>query len=83
MFLKHTQLAFFLVSSFSWRICLAEMNATSPAVGFFKLPYHKTQDDKSSQPLKYAEVEGCQLVEMEGGVRSIQPGWEIVCDIFS
>ena len=83
MFLKHTQLAFFLVSSLSWRICLAEMNTTSPGVQFFRLPYYKYQDDKGSQPPKYSRMEGCQPIEMKRGVGSIQPGWETVCDIFS
>lgn len=59
------------------------MNMTSPAVQFFKLPYYKYQDGKGSQPSRSLVMEGCQSITMEGGVGSIQPGWETVCDIFS
>ncbi|KAM0703852.1 hypothetical protein Q7P35_005573 [Cladosporium inversicolor] len=83
MFLKHTQLVFLLVSSFSWRICQAEATTTSPTVQFFKLPYYKYQDDKGSQPSRTSVMEGCQSIAMEGGVGSIQPGWGTVCDVFS
>ena len=78
-------LAVVLASLLSFRACRADTNTSGPTVQFFELPYHQEHDSQNQARVVQTVTakEGCQLVQMDEGIRSVQPGWGTVCDIFA